>query len=136
MHIANSILPPPAPRPPPPPLIPSFSPLPLSEKFIFATRVRKQVTFTEFRRGMDACGCFANVTENEFSTMQQLFKEATPARPCSARGPYAHTVMRMCYALFCEVVQPSGEATAPMTDALAELVGRMPPVDVKSSRGR
>lgn len=75
---------------------------------------------------MEACGCFG-VTEDEYGTILQLFKEASPQRPYSARGPYAQLSHRVCYLLFCEVVQPSGEPRPPMTEGLADLIAMMPP---------
>ena len=84
------------------------------------------VTFSEFRRAMEACGCFADVSEDEYDTILQLFKEAMPVRPYSARGPYSETFKRVSYACFCEVVQPSGDPCPPMTEGLVELLSNMP----------
>ena len=79
---------------------------------------RGTVSSGEFRRALDACGCFGEMSEEDHAAVVSLFAVAAaavpaPARPATAGGARRPPeIDRVGYAAFCEVVQPAGDSRA------------------------
>ncbi|KAJ1480558.1 hypothetical protein T484DRAFT_2793406 [Baffinella frigidus] len=79
---------------------------------------RGTVSASEFRRSLEACGCFGDLTEGDHTTVLQAFVEVPdrPQRPLTAGAARPSPVDRVNYAAFCEILQPVGDKRVRLTD--------------------
>eukprot|EP00961_Rhodomonas_salina_P267082 3609019-Rhodomonas_salina.1 len=80
---------------------------------------RGAMSSTEFRRALEAAGCFRDIEEEELRRVIHLFAD-DPGRSSSVYRP--GMVTRVGYAAFCEVLQPVGDKRVRLSDEQRELL--------------
>jgi len=65
---------------------------------------RGHISCTEFRRALESCGCFGDLSEEEYNLVFSFFLHES-----SATADVLSPMSRISYTAFCEVLQPVGD---------------------------